>query len=63
MAMYGMDSKKMKSGNQQMVMPFESLLLRKLAFSKLVDATAKKSLMARQFRNQIIEKIVQCYES
>jgi hypothetical protein len=48
---------------QPMAMPFESPLLRKLAFTKLVDATAKRVSMASVIQRELIQKIRKCLRS
>jgi hypothetical protein len=38
-------------------------LLRKLAFSKLVDSTANKALMSRIIQRELLEKTRKCLRS
>jgi hypothetical protein len=63
MAMNGMDSSKLKTGNDQLVMPFESPLLRKLAFSKLTDATKTKFSLTRSLRLDLADRALKCSKS
>jgi hypothetical protein len=60
MAMNGLESSKLKSRKDQMVMPFENPLLRKLAFSKLTDATKTKFSMTRSLRLDLIDRVKKC---
>jgi hypothetical protein len=63
MAMYGMRSSKLQSRNEHLIMPFESPLLRKLAFSKLTDATKTKFSMTRSLRLDLLDRILKCSKS
>jgi hypothetical protein len=60
MALNGMDSSKLKSRNDQLIMPLDLPLLRKLAFSKLVDATKTKSSMTNALREFLSDKTMNC---
>jgi hypothetical protein len=63
MTMNGMDSSKLKSGNDQLAMPFESPLLKKLAFSKLTDATKAKFSITRSIRLDLADRALKCSKS
>jgi hypothetical protein len=60
MALNGMDSTKLKSSNEQLVLPFESPILRKLAFTKLVDATKTKASMIQTLRVYLLDRVTNC---
>jgi hypothetical protein len=63
MALSGFNATAFKTKKQQMSVPFESPLLRKLAFSKLVDATAKRSSMSRVIQRELLQKTRKCLRS
>jgi hypothetical protein len=63
MAMYGMRSSKLQPRNDHLIMPFESPLLRKLAFSKLTDATKTKFSMTRSLRLDLFDRVMKCSKS
>jgi hypothetical protein len=60
MALNGMDSSKLKSRNDQLIMPLDMPLLKKLAFSKLVDATLAKASMSNILREFLNDKAMNC---
>jgi hypothetical protein len=64
MALNGINSSQFQSSNnQQIQMPFESPLLRKLAYSKLVDATMQKVLISKIIKREVMQKIKGCIQS
>jgi hypothetical protein len=52
-----------KNRNHPMTMPFESPILRKLAFSKLVDATTKRAMLTRIIQRELMQKTRKCLRS
>jgi hypothetical protein len=63
MALNGISINASKSKEHQTLLPFDSLLLRKLAFSKLVDSTAKRALLSRIVQRELLEKTRKCIKS
>jgi hypothetical protein len=65
MALNGINITAFKSQNQQkqMTLPFESPVLRKLAFLKLVDSTAKKAMLSRIIQRELLQIIRKCLRS
>jgi hypothetical protein len=60
MILNGMDTSMLKSQNKQLIMPSESQILRKLVFSKIVDATVKKFSMAHTLRENLMRRATNC---
>jgi hypothetical protein len=61
MEMNGINRTKFKSPEQQLI-PFENKLLKKLAFSKIVEATMSKSALTSIFRLDLMGKIKECIQ-